>query len=225
MTASGKCSRECSQCWPKVSGICKWIHDLHIKWHFDNSFSGIPDLGIEHFEPLILQSVQVSRGSGSLTLAGGFKNLIVKGPSNTTVSRARWAFIWNTTMISHIHMRFYSNHAVWIWRKNCWALIWWFQNFALMPHTIWKETFYCCRLLEAVMSQWRWRTSKVRCTQKSAFERNRRFVMNWLYITKCMVHWQWLTCLFFLFTGCDSYWRNESNIFGWSNAYPSRESI
>lgn len=55
--------------------------------------SGIPELGIDHFEPLILQSVSVSRGSGSLTLAGGFKNLIVKGPSNTTVSRARYAFI------------------------------------------------------------------------------------------------------------------------------------
>lgn len=51
--------------------------------------AGIPELGIEHFEPLILPSVQVSRGSGSLTLAGGFKNLIVKGPSNTTVSRAK----------------------------------------------------------------------------------------------------------------------------------------
>lgn len=52
-------------------------------------YSGIPELGIDHFEPLILQSVSVSRGSGSLTLAGGFKNLIVKGPSNATVSRAR----------------------------------------------------------------------------------------------------------------------------------------
>lgn len=49
---------------------------------------GIPELGIEHFEPLILQSVSVSRGSGSLTLAGGFNDLIVKGPSNTTVGRA-----------------------------------------------------------------------------------------------------------------------------------------
>lgn len=54
-------------------------------------FAGIPELGIEHFEPLILQSISVSRGSGSLTLAGGFKNLIIKGPSNTTVSRARYA--------------------------------------------------------------------------------------------------------------------------------------
>lgn len=50
--------------------------------------TGIPDLGIEHFEPLVLNSVHVSRGSGSLVLNGGFKNLIVKGPSNTTVARA-----------------------------------------------------------------------------------------------------------------------------------------
>lgn len=48
----------------------------------------MPDLGIEHFEPLLIPSVSVSRGSGSLTLTGGFKNLIIKGPSNTTVSRA-----------------------------------------------------------------------------------------------------------------------------------------
>lgn len=50
---------------------------------------GIPELGIDHFEPLIIPSIQVSRGSGSLTLTGGFKNLIVKGPSNATVDRAR----------------------------------------------------------------------------------------------------------------------------------------
>lgn len=51
---------------------------------------GVPELGIDHFEPLIIPNVQVSRGSGSLTLTGGFKNLIIKGPSNTTVSRARY---------------------------------------------------------------------------------------------------------------------------------------
>ncbi len=52
--------------------------------------SGIPELGIDHFEPLVIDSVQVSKGSGSLTLAGGFKNLSIKGPSNATVSRARY---------------------------------------------------------------------------------------------------------------------------------------
>lgn len=49
---------------------------------------GIPELGIEHFEPLLINSVQVSKGSGSLVLAGGFKNLAIKGPVNTTVTSA-----------------------------------------------------------------------------------------------------------------------------------------
>lgn len=102
MTASGKCLKGCSLNWPKVSSTSQYMHDFHHDWHTIDSFLGIPELGIEHFEPLILQSVQVSRGSGSLTLAGGFKNLIVKGPSNTTVSRARWALIWNFTRVSAI---------------------------------------------------------------------------------------------------------------------------
>lgn len=50
---------------------------------------GIPELGIEHFEPLLINSVHVSKGSGSLTLSGGFSNLIIKGPSNTSVTAAR----------------------------------------------------------------------------------------------------------------------------------------
>lgn len=51
--------------------------------------SGIPELGIEHFEPLLINSVHVSKGGGSLTLSGGFRNLVIKGPSNTTVTAAR----------------------------------------------------------------------------------------------------------------------------------------
>lgn len=49
---------------------------------------GIPEIGVEHFEPLHIDTVTVSRGSGSLQLIGGFKNLNVKGPSNSTVKRA-----------------------------------------------------------------------------------------------------------------------------------------
>lgn len=78
-----------------AKGNSTMIHD-RIHWKENSSihasvhcFKGVPELGIDHFEPLIIPSVQVSRGSGSLTLTGGFKNLIVKGPSNTTVSRAR----------------------------------------------------------------------------------------------------------------------------------------
>lgn len=61
------------------------------------TIAGIPELGIDHFEPLVIDSVQVSKGSGSLVLAGGFKNLIIKGPSNATVSRARYDKIINFT--------------------------------------------------------------------------------------------------------------------------------
>lgn len=69
-----------------------------IQWKLNKKkcrpFTGIPELGIDHFEPLVIDSVQVSKGSGSLTLAGGFKNLIIKGPSNATVSRARYLMIY-----------------------------------------------------------------------------------------------------------------------------------
>lgn len=49
---------------------------------------GVPEAGIDAFEPLKINMVTVARGTGSLTLAGGFKNLIVRGPSNATVRRA-----------------------------------------------------------------------------------------------------------------------------------------
>lgn len=61
--------------------ICNIINDspAHI---------GIPEIGVPHFEPLHIDKVSVSRGSGNLNLQGGFHNLIVHGPSNTTVRRA-----------------------------------------------------------------------------------------------------------------------------------------
>ncbi|XP_053672331.1 uncharacterized protein LOC128722676 [Anopheles nili] len=49
---------------------------------------GIPEIGVQPFDPLRIESIQVSRGSGGLTLSGGFKKLSIKGPSNTTVRRA-----------------------------------------------------------------------------------------------------------------------------------------
>lgn len=63
---------------------------IHLKLKYLRTLIGIPELGIDHFEPLIIDSVQVSKGSGSLVLTGGFKNLNIKGPSNATVSRARY---------------------------------------------------------------------------------------------------------------------------------------
>lgn len=51
-------------------------------------YTGIPEIGVPHFEPLHIDQVSVSRGSGNLNLQGGFHDLIVHGPSNTTVRRA-----------------------------------------------------------------------------------------------------------------------------------------
>nr|XP_029727964.1 protein takeout-like [Aedes albopictus]XP_029728254.1 protein takeout-like [Aedes albopictus] len=53
---------------------------------------GISEIGVQSFDPLRIESVQVSRGSGALTLSGGFKKLNIKGPSNTTVKRASLDF-------------------------------------------------------------------------------------------------------------------------------------
>ncbi|XP_055703719.1 uncharacterized protein LOC129802123 [Phlebotomus papatasi] len=55
---------------------------------FKSLAKGLPEVGIEPFEPLKIQNVQISKGMGSLTLAGGFQNLLVRGPSNATVRRA-----------------------------------------------------------------------------------------------------------------------------------------
>ncbi|KAL1399179.1 hypothetical protein pipiens_008401 [Culex pipiens pipiens] len=57
--------------------------------------NGIPEIGVQPFDPLRIESVQVSRGSGGLMLSGGFKKLNVKGPSNTTVKRASLDFKTN----------------------------------------------------------------------------------------------------------------------------------
>uniref|UniRef100_A0A336M7Y7 CSON010873 protein n=1 Tax=Culicoides sonorensis TaxID=179676 RepID=A0A336M7Y7_CULSO len=66
--------------------------DNCFKQLFEHTFpylaKGIPEIGVPHFEPLHISKVSVSRGSGNLNLQGGFHNLIVHGPSNTTVRRA-----------------------------------------------------------------------------------------------------------------------------------------
>lgn len=78
------------QSWIQIHEASRsYLHAINVHFSFLFPYQGIPELGIDHFEPLIIPSVHVSRGSGSLVLTGGFKNLIVKGPSNTTVSRAR----------------------------------------------------------------------------------------------------------------------------------------
>lgn len=55
---------------------------------FPSLAKGIPEIGVKKFEPLYIDSVSISKGSGNLVLSGGFKHLIVKGPSNATVENA-----------------------------------------------------------------------------------------------------------------------------------------
>lgn len=50
--------------------------------------AGIPEIGVNGFEPLHIDQVSVQKGSGNLILAGGFQNLVIHGPSNATVKRA-----------------------------------------------------------------------------------------------------------------------------------------
>lgn len=41
-------------------------------------------MNVDPFEPLYLDRVSVSKGSGPVTLAGSFYDLVVAGPSNAT---------------------------------------------------------------------------------------------------------------------------------------------
>lgn len=50
---------------------------------------GIPDIGLEPFEPLGIPKISVSRNTGQVVqLNGSFNNLKIRGPSNATVTKA-----------------------------------------------------------------------------------------------------------------------------------------
>ncbi|XP_025834607.1 uncharacterized protein LOC108734142, partial [Agrilus planipennis] len=51
---------------------------------FPSLATGIPEVKIQRFEPLHLDRVSVSKGSGPIVLAGSLYNLTVFGPSNAT---------------------------------------------------------------------------------------------------------------------------------------------
>lgn len=73
---------------PQTNPTSKWFkHPINFPHP-----AGIPEIGVQPFDPLRIESIQVSRGSGGLTLSGGFKKLSIKGPSNTTVRRASLDF-------------------------------------------------------------------------------------------------------------------------------------
>lgn len=57
---------------------------------FPHIAHGIPELGIEPFEPLGIKKISVSRNTGQVvTLNGSFNNLKIRGPSNATVAKAQ----------------------------------------------------------------------------------------------------------------------------------------
>lgn len=45
---------------------------------------GIPEINVDPFEPLPLDSVSVSKGAGPVTLAGSLYDITAVGPSNAT---------------------------------------------------------------------------------------------------------------------------------------------
>ncbi|EFA03417.1 protein takeout isoform X1 [Tribolium castaneum] len=59
------------------------LNDLFTEM-FPQLARGIPDMNVDPFEPLFLDKVTVSKGSGAITLTGGLYDLVVSGPSNST---------------------------------------------------------------------------------------------------------------------------------------------
>lgn len=50
---------------------------------------GLPEFEINPFEPLVIEKIDVHRSAGQIvTLTGSFDDVQVRGPSNSTVSKA-----------------------------------------------------------------------------------------------------------------------------------------
>ncbi|KAL1491152.1 hypothetical protein ABEB36_011792 [Hypothenemus hampei] len=59
------------------------INDMFFQM-FPYLAKGIPEINVEHFEPLFLDNVSLSKGNGPIVLTGKFYNLTIAGPSNST---------------------------------------------------------------------------------------------------------------------------------------------
>jgi hypothetical protein len=64
-------------------------------------------MNIDAFEPLHLDQVTISKGSGAITLTGGLFNLVVYGPSNSTptftefdLAKKKWNFGLNLPLLN-----------------------------------------------------------------------------------------------------------------------------
>ncbi|CAG9771957.1 unnamed protein product [Ceutorhynchus assimilis] len=70
----------CKKTDPKINSC---INDMFLQM-FPDLAKGIPEINVEHFEPLSLESVSISKGMGPIVLAGSLFDLLVAGPSNST---------------------------------------------------------------------------------------------------------------------------------------------
>ncbi|XP_066159114.1 protein takeout-like [Euwallacea fornicatus] len=59
------------------------VNDMFL-FMFPNLAAGIPEINVEHFEPLLLENVSISKGNGPIILTGKLYDLVVVGPSNST---------------------------------------------------------------------------------------------------------------------------------------------
>ncbi|KAH1023698.1 protein takeout [Dendroctonus ponderosae] len=70
-------------CQRSDSKINECINDMFLHL-FPYLAAGIPEIKVEHFEPLALENVAISKGSGPIVISGKLYDLHVEGPSNST---------------------------------------------------------------------------------------------------------------------------------------------
>ncbi|XP_050310038.1 protein takeout-like [Anthonomus grandis grandis] len=70
-------------CKKSDENVNKCINDMFLKM-FPSLAVGIPEINVEHFEPLSLDAVSISKGNGAIVLTGSLYDLNVAGPSNST---------------------------------------------------------------------------------------------------------------------------------------------
>lgn len=70
-------------CRKSAPNINKCLDDLFAQM-FPYLATGIPEINVEHFEPLLLDKVSITKGSGPIILTGSFEDLHIVGSANAT---------------------------------------------------------------------------------------------------------------------------------------------
>ncbi|XP_063224886.1 protein takeout-like [Bacillus rossius redtenbacheri] len=52
--------------------------------------AGIPEIGVQPFEPLYIEQLGLTKGQGAITISGSFRDILAHGPSNATTTYARF---------------------------------------------------------------------------------------------------------------------------------------